>query len=73
MDEHFVGRIEDLMGQCVDAAVKAGWDGLGREPYAFTREDLDWIVAELGRKPSADEWEEAGMGWVGGDHVAEGA
>lgn len=67
-----VATIESLLESCVADAVAQGYAGEAAE-YSYTAQDLDWVVSELGRKPTAAEWADAGLASVGGRHVAEDA
>ena len=65
-----VDEIEAKLEECYRTAYEAGFDGKFDE-YEFTAPDLHWVTEELGYKPTEAEWKEAGLGWVGGAHVAD--
>ena len=69
-------RIRALLDACYLDAVHEGRDvgGTSIPPRRWTptEADLDYVVAELGRRPTRDEWRAAGLSWVGSDHCAEG-
>ena len=44
-----------LIEDCITAARRAGWRGRSPE-YWLTPADLEWIEAQLGRRPLPDEW-----------------
>lgn len=56
-----------LIASCETEARANGFTGEGWEP---TDADLDWVTDQLGRKPSREEWADAGYPHVGGRHVA---
>ena len=58
-------QIETLAAECVKMAREQGYDG---DAYDLTESDCDWIVEQLGRKPTREEWASAGYGWVGNAH-----
>lgn len=62
--------IKTLLASCVTDARAQGFDGADDE-YSYTAADLDWVTSELGGKPTAAEWAEAGLRSVGSAHVAE--
>ena len=33
--------------------------------------DCDWIISQLGRKPTREEWRDAGFRYVGSAHCAD--
>lgn len=59
--------LSSLIASCESEARANGFSGEGWEPTAA---DLDWVTDQLGRKPSREEWSEAGYPAVGGRHVA---
>jgi len=61
-------RIKALIEECEAAARREGWVG-DWEPVAA---DLEYVVEELGYKPTRDEWLALpGVGWIGGEHCAD--
>ena len=63
-----VEQIKTELADCEAAARREGWEGAW-EPTAA---DLESVCAALGHKPSREEWQSAGLGWVGDAHVGEG-
>ncbi len=55
---------------CRSLAREQGWEGADAE-YQYTAEDLHFVTDEIGRKPTREEWAEAGIRWVGEDHVGD--
>jgi hypothetical protein len=62
--------INQLLSDCICAARREGWTGEDSE-YSYTREDCEWVISQLGRKPSRDEWTRAGLHGIGSAHVEE--
>lgn len=60
-------QIHTEMAACIGAARAQGYDGTDAE-YEYTMADLDYAVAAIGRKPTSEEWSDAGMSHVGGAH-----
>lgn len=58
-----IDRIRAGLADCITEARKQGWTGADRD-YAYTREDLAWVVREIGATPTREEWREAGAGYV---------
>ena len=58
--------IESELERCIDMAREQGWTGDASE-YCdeLTAEDCEWIAnavtEEIGRMPTEDEWEDAGI------------
>ena len=42
----------------------------GSGDFVYLEADLEWVCEELGRKPTQQEWTDAGMAHVGLAHVA---
>ena len=61
--------IRTILAANVQVARAQGWQGEDDE-YEQTAQDLEYVVRELGRKPTAEEWSDAGLSNVGGAHVA---
>ena len=53
-------ELKDLIDECFEESKKQGYDGEFCD-FEFTEHDLDWIVEQFGRKPTFDEWWEAGF------------
>lgn len=58
-----------LVAECIEA-----WRAQDAEVSAsqLTQEDCDWICEQMGRKPTREEWADAGLPHVGSAHVGEG-
>lgn len=63
-----INRMEKLLSECREEAVREGADP---ETWKPTEADLDWIVDQLGFKPTREEWKKAGLEWVGGQHCSQ--
>lgn len=59
-------KIKSPLAKCEAAARAEGYDGEDFEP---TAPDMEWVCERLGYKPTAEEWQAAGLSWVGGDHT----
>jgi len=64
----YLPELDELLAECRSEAERQGAPRSGWEP---TAEDLEWICAELGRKPSREEWTDAGWPLVASCHCAE--
>ena len=63
--------LKTLIADCIRTAREQGWDGDAAD-FVFTREDLDSVVETLGKRPTREEWREAGVaGWIGAAHVSD--
>lgn len=60
--------LKRLILECKWAAKREG--AVNWERLDLTQADCDWIVGELGRKPSRDEWFDAGYEYVGSRHIS---
>lgn len=58
----------ELVNSCLE---EARTQGAPAETATLTPADCDWICEQLGRKPTREEWAEAGYGFVGERHVGE--
>ena len=61
--------LREAIDDCVAEARRQGWDGDGL--YEMTPLDCQWVVAQLGRYPSAAEWADEGYAWAGGAAARE--
>jgi len=64
-----IDRIKGLLADCRSEARKQGWTGSDAS-YEYTAYDMAWITGQLGYKPSREDWEQAGLRYVGSEHVA---
>lgn len=62
-----MNKITEALKVCEAAAREQGLQG----SFTPTELDLDSICQELGRKPTREEWLEAGLRWIGDDHCGE--
>lgn len=63
-------EIQEALDACLDAARRQGYNGLDHE-WEPTAEDLEWVCDHIGRKPTREEWADAGWPAVGGAHCAD--
>ena len=65
-------EIRTLLEECVAEANEqaAAEHQVDFADYDFTGADLEYVTDELGRKPTREEWDKAGLEWVGGAHCA---
>jgi len=68
-------ELYQLICSCIAEARRQGWAG-SPSTYDLTPADCDWIVdqfvAQIGRKPTREEWRGAGYAWVGNpSHVED--
>lgn len=61
--------LSSLIAHCEEEWRKQGAEG----DIDLTADDCDWITDTLGRKPSREEWADAGLPHVGSRHVADEA
>ncbi len=61
------GTVKNSLRACLESARAQGWDGVDGD-YEYTREDLDSVVEDLGRRPTSAEWAEAGID-AGSEHT----
>jgi hypothetical protein len=62
--------IRSALEECYATAKEQGFEG-SYEDWMPTKADLEYVTDKLGRKPTEAQWKEAGLGWVGGAHVAD--
>ncbi len=67
MSKAFSEALSDTLAACVAAAREQGWDGEDGE-YEYTAVDLEYVIHSVGRKPSRQEWADAGLPYAGGAH-----
>ena len=60
-----MSKLPDLIESCREEWRKNG----ATDPIDLTADDCEWIVSQLGRKPTREEWADAGLPDVGGAHV----
>ena len=63
--------IKSLLAECRTQAREQGWTGEDAA-YNYTTTDLDYITDRLGCSPTAEQWRDAGLQWVGNAHVGDG-
>ncbi|MBA3762231.1 MAG: hypothetical protein H0X04_02660 [Chthoniobacterales bacterium] len=63
----FLGKIAAELSFCVASAREQGWTDQDGE-YEYTAVDLEYVTDKLGRKPTRQEWADAGLRYVGGAH-----
>lgn len=66
-----VAKLEALVEECREEAVREGFDEKRDGEWEPTAGDCDWICDRLPRKPTRQEWREAGWAWVGSNHVCD--
>jgi hypothetical protein len=65
----FVTLIKREIEACRAEAMKEGFDP--ETEWEPTEADAEFVIEELGRKPTRQEWADAGWKYVGGKHVGE--
>ena len=63
-------RIRSLLAQCLRAARDQGYTGTDAA-YEYTAEDCDYVIATLSRKPTRQQWADAGLPYVGDAHIQD--
>ena len=59
-------RIRAESAKCLRAARAEGFDGLDSE-FELTKYDIEYMLSALGRKPTSEEWADAGFHYVGSE------
>lgn len=67
---HTETSLTGLIADCIKAARAEGYIGTDRA-YDLTPFDCEYVIENLGRKPTRQEWAAAGYVYVGSAHVAE--
>lgn len=66
-----VTTIKSLLTECRAQAREMGWTGEDAT-YNYTAADLDYVTDRIGCNPTAEQWRDAGLQWVGSTHVGDG-
>jgi hypothetical protein len=61
--------LRTLLDVCYHDADEAGFEGT-RADWEPTEVDLDWITDKAPFTPSDEDWDNAGISWVGGAHTS---
>lgn len=73
-NDTIIEKLKALCNSCIDDAREQGYEGIG-DAYTYTAADMEYItdhiIAEHDRKPTAKEWEAAGLSYVGSAHCAD--
>jgi hypothetical protein len=62
-------RIRAEAAHCLRAARAEGFDGLDSE-FELTKYDIEYMLNVLGRKPSREEWNDAGLPGMGSQYCS---
>jgi len=61
--------IISALDECFHDAREQGFEG-DRDQWRPTEADLEYVTDKPGHKPTREQWEHAGITWVGGRHCS---
>lgn len=63
-----IATLRTLIADCLAEARRQGWTD-DDDKYELTAQDCDWIVSQLPRTPTSEEWSDAGQIGMDGLHA----
>lgn len=71
MTTTLVTTIKSLLAECRAQAREQGWTGEDAT-YNYTTADLDYVTDRIGCNPTTEQWQGAGLQWVGSAYIGDG-
>lgn len=67
---HQNNQLKKLLADCRELARDNGWLGDDTN-YNYAKPDLDYVINNLGYKPTVSQWRDAGLQYVGTANIGE--